>query len=916
MSLDDKGLSKDDKGLSKKAKREQDLDEEIGSHLQMAEQDRVERGQSPEEAYYAAHREIGNVSLIKEVTRGMWGGNWMSTLLQDLRYGVRVLRRNLGFTLIAVFTLALGISATTAIFSVVYGVLLKPLPYDQPDQLVQVWEKNKSGNTMAMADPNFQDLRAQNHSLQGLAEFGAWIQPVSHGSETRRLMVATVSSDFFPILRAAPVVGRTFATEDQHQGAAPAALVSYSYWKQDLNATPDLSTAKLRVGNQSASVIGVLPPGFRFPQDSDVWLPRELDAPLPSRTAHNSEALARLRDGVSLEQAQDDLDAIGRAIKRQYGDSADLIGISTTKLQDALTRTVRSSLLILLFSVGFLLLVACANVMNLLLAQAAARESELAIRSALGASRGRMVRQFMAETLLLTIAGGTIGVIAAFWGVQWLLRLAPPETPGLASVSINLPVLFFALALCLIVAVGLGTFTALRSSGKEIRTALAEGGRGSSGSFSTQLIGRTIVVTQLAITMSLLIGAGLLGRSLMRVLSVDPGFRTEHVVTLDLALPDAFIPEQKIRRVQFLNDLFQRLKVLPGVEDVGGTNSLPLAVGISGDGGFAEVNPQQLSPRIQEIIKRASTEDIKDDSPLIKEVSEFYGQLFRDPKQAGYADYASVSEGYFRTMGILLVRGRLFDDRDGMDAPHVALISESLARAKWPNQDPLGRNIEFGNMDGDLRLLTVVGVVGDVRESDLEKLPRPTIYVNYRQRPQRTTQFSVVIRTAGDPAVVIPSARKIIHDLDPDVPPSTNTFTAIFAASTNARRFNLVLIGIFAGTALLLAVAGIYGVLAYSVARRTREMGVRMALGATAGNVRRLVMGQAMTTTALGVVLGLVGSFILMRFLQSMLYQVGSADPLTFAAVAILLFTVALLASYLPARRATKVDPIVALRHE
>ena len=914
MSFGDKGFSK--QGSSKRAKREQELDEEIGSHLRMAEQERVERGQSPEEAHYAARREMGNVSLIKEVTRGMWGGNWMSSLFQDLRYGVRVLLRNPGFSLIAIFTLALGISATTAIFSVVYGVLLRPLPYDHPEQLVQVWEKDSKGNQMSMADPNFLDLREQNHSLQGLAEFGAGIESVSNGADAKRLMVAWASKDFFPLFRATPVVGRGFASEDQRFGAAPVALVSYNYWKQSLNSVQDLSLVKLRVGDRSASVVGVLPPGFRFPQDSDVWMPRELDVMLPARTAHNSDVVARLQDGVSLTRARDDLDAIGQGIKKQYGDSVDMVGVSMAKLQDSLTSTVRSSLLILLCAVGFLLLVACANVMNLLLAQAAARESELAVRSALGASRGRMVRQFMAETLLLSLTGGIVGVISAYWGVHWLLRLAPPETPGLAGVSMNLPVMFFALGLSLAVAVGLGTFTALRSSSREIRASLAEGGRGSAGSFSTQLIGRTIVVMQLAITMTLLIGAGLLGRSLLHVLSVDPGFRTEHVVTIDLALPNAFSPELKIRRVQFLNEVFSRVRALPGVEEAGGTNALPLSTGFHSDGGFAEVNPQQLSPKTQDLINRAARGNITEDSPLVKELSDFFGQLFRDPKQGGYAAYASVSEGYFRTMGIPLLRGRLFEDRDAMDAPHVAVISESLAREKWPNQDPRGHNIEFGNMDGDPRLLTVIGVVGDVRERNLETLPRPTIYVNYRQRPQVTSQFSVVIRTTGDPQSVIGSARKIIHDLDPDVPPSTNTFATIFAASTNARRFNLVLLGIFAGTALLLAVAGIYGVLAYSVARRTREMGVRMALGASAGNVLRLVMGQAMLTTTVGVVLGLVGSFILMRFLQSMLYEVGSADPLTFAAVAILLFGVALLASFLPARRATKVDPIVALRYE
>ncbi|HEX3154982.1 MAG TPA: ABC transporter permease, partial [Candidatus Angelobacter sp.] len=426
--------------FSDRQKREQDLDEEIGSHLRMAERDRVESGATPDEAYYAARREMGNVTLIKEVTHSMWGTNWMRTLLQDLRYGVRVLRRNPGFTLIAVFTLALGISATTAIFSVVYGVLLRPLPYDRPEQLVQVWEKGAKGQEMNLADLNFQDFRDQNRSLQGLAEFSSGLTSVSGGSEPKRLMVASVSSDFFSIMRVSPIRGRGFAPEDQRPGAGPVALVSYAYWKQYLNAADDLSTLKLRVGNRSASVIGVLPPGFRFPDDADLWMPRELAPSLPARTAHNWEAIARLRDGVTLVQARDDLSAIGASIRKQYGNDVDLVGASVRPLQDALTSSVRPSLLILLGAVGFLLLVACANVMNLLLAQAAARESELAIRSALGASRGRMVRQFMAETLLLSLAGGSIGVLAALWGVHWLLKLAPPETPGLAGVSMNLPV--------------------------------------------------------------------------------------------------------------------------------------------------------------------------------------------------------------------------------------------------------------------------------------------------------------------------------------------------------------------------------------------------------------------------------------------------------------------------------------------
>jgi len=894
--------------------RERELDEEIESHLRMAARDRVDRGESPDEAGYAARRELGNVGLIKEVTRQMWGGNWMRALLQDLRYSVRILRKKPGFSLLAVFTLALGIGATTAIFSVVYGVLLRPLPYDRPAQLVQVWEKGQNGSAMNLADPNYLDLRVQNHSLQGLAEFDTGLQSVSGGSEPKRLRVASVSADFFPILRVPAVAGRGFLPEDHRTGAAAVALVSYNYWNQYLNANQDFSSLKLRVGTRSVTVVGVMPPGFRFPAESDVWIPREMFSFLPSRSAHNWQGLARLRDGVSLAQAAEDLSSLAGGIKKQYGDDVDIVGVTLSPLQDALTQPVRSSLMLLLGAVGLLLLVACANVMNLLLAQAAGRRSELAIRSALGSSRTRMVLQFVAESLLLSASGGLVGVIIAYWGVHWLLRLAPAETPGLPSVSVNLPVLFFAFGLSVAIAVALGMFTALRSGGADLRTALAEG-RGTD-SLATQFVGRTIVVMQVAITMTLLIGAGLLGRSLMRVLSVDPGFRTEHVVTIDLALPSAFAPEAKPRRIQFLNELFSQLRALPGVQDAGGTNALPLGTGISSYGGYAVVNPQQISPHTQDLINRVVHGNLNDDSSLMKELSGFFAQLFRDPAHAGSADYASVSEGYFRSLGIPLLRGRLFEDRDTMEAPHVAMISESIAREKWPKEDPLGHTIEFGNMDGDPRLLTVIGVVGDVRERNLETPPRPTIYVNYRQRPQATNHFTVVVRTDGDPATVIAAAQKIVRNLDPDVPPSTSTFTRVFAASMNTRRFNLILFGLFSGTALLLAIAGIYGVLSYSIARRTREMGVRIALGASAGNVLRLVLRQSMTTAIVGVISGLVGAFILMRFMQSMLFQVSATDPLTFGAVALILLAVALLASYLPARRATKVDPIVALRYE
>jgi len=817
----------------------------------------------------------------------------MSTLLHDLRYGLRMLAKNPGFTAVTVLTLALGIGGNTAIFSVVYGVLLRPLPYPKPDQIVELREVNAKGGRMNFADPNFEDVRSQSHAFQGVAEYAAWLQSVSGGSEPTRSTVASVSHDFFPLMGVGPVLGRGFLPEDQRFGAAPVALVSYGYWKQYLGGTSNLSTLKLTIENQLVSVVGVLPPGFRFPFDSDVWVPRELWERLPSRTAHNWHVLARLGEGVPLAQARAELSGIAQRLKQQYDQDTNMTDVAVSPLRNALTSNIRPALLVLLGAVGFLLLVACANVANMLLAQAAARERELAIRSALGAGRNRLVRQFLTEALLLSVAGGALGVVAALWGVDALVAMAPSDLPRLQDVAINLPVLSFTFALSVAVAAGLGVFTALRATSGELQALLAERGQGHTGTLRGQRLSRAIISAQMAITVVLLAGAGLLGRSLLRVLAIDPGFRTEHILTMDLAMPYPEKATEVVNRVAFLNELFARLGAVPGVREVGGINGLPLMTGLA-DGTYILMNPQEKLPR--------NMDDL--------------GRLFHDSTRTGDADYGVASEGYFRTLGIPLLRGRLFDDRDTMAAPHVALVSESLAREKWPNMDPLGRTIEFGNMDGDLRFLTVVGVVGDIHEDSLEARPRPTIYVDYRQRPQATGQFTVVLRTEAEPAVVFSAARGIVRDLDPNVPPSFSTFTEVFSASLKTRRFNLTLVGVFAATALLLAVAGIYGVMAYSVARRTHEIGVRMALGAGALDVLRLILSQGMLTTVIGLTIGIAGAVVLTRAMQSLLFGVSPTDPITLAGVALVLGIAALLACYIPARRATKVDPMVALRHE
>ncbi len=830
----------------------------------------------------------------------------MKDLLLDLRYGFRMLARSPSVSVVMVMTLGLAIGATTAIFSVVYGVLLRSLPYPKPDQIMSIREVAADGHLMAFTDPNFRDLRAENHTLAAMASGWGDEVTVSGGSGPARVGGAIFSRDFLRVMGVAPILGRGFSPDELHEGGTPAALVSYGYWRQHLGGSPDLSSFKLKAENYSFSVVGVLPPGFSYPDHTDVWFPAELfGEQSQSRTAHNwSIVIGRLRDGVNLVQARGDMSLLAHRLYQQYKPEFDMTDVSVMPLQTALTASVRPALLILLAAVGFLLLVGCANVANLMLARATEREHELAVRAALGAGRGRLVRQFLAESLLLSLAGGALGVVLALWGVDALLALAPPNLPRLDGISVNLPVLAFALGLALLVAVGLGAATALRSTAADPQAALAEGSRGASGSLASQRLARLLVCAQLAVTLVLLAGAGLLGRSLLRVLSVDPGFRTSNILTMELEVPqsDASLSASLVAKDtqpgRFMTALFDRLRSLPGVEQVGGVDNLPLGeAGDCRDGKFLLLDRQ---PQFD----------------LAKPEDDERWEHLMDTTPGGQADYCVASLGYFKVLAIPLLSGRLFDERDTADTPHVAVISQSLARATWPNQNPLGRTIDFGNMDGDLRLLTIVGVVGDVRYRSLEKPPEPTVYVDYRQRLRGGRDFTVVMRTTTPPAALLADARRIVHDLAPDVAPHFQTFQDVFSASLETRRFNLTLVSVFAGTALVLAAIGIYGVISYWVTRRTREIGVRMALGAVPRNVLGLVLGRAGVTVLVGVVVGLAGAFALTRTMQSLLFGVNAADPLTFAGVALLLGAVALLATYIPARRATKVDPMVALRYE
>jgi putative ABC transport system permease protein len=874
---------------------EVDLDQEVRSHLELLIAENIRAGMPPNEAQRAARIELEGIEQVKEQVREQRLGSWLHSVFSDCRYGFRQLRKNPGATAVMVFTLALAIGATTAIFSVVYGVLLQPLPYTDANRIMALYEVSSEGHWSRFADPNFDDVRDQNRSFQAIAKYSNNTVSVSGASQPTRTTVASVSPDFLKVFGVQPLFGRDFAASDAKKGAGPTVLLSYGYWSQRLGSPVDLSSSHLKIDGAVYSVIGVLPAGFRFPTDVDLWLPADLGGENQSRTSHNYFAVGRLRNGVTVQQANQDISMIARHIHDTSSEQGDYLlkdGI-VVPLQDSITGKARPALLVLLGAVGFLLLVACANVANLLLAQASVRERELAIRSALGAARGRLIRQFLTEAFLLSLVGGGLGVLGAMAGVAGLIALAPGNLPRLESVSVSIPVLLFAVLLSTAVAAGLGAFTAARATSGDLRKGLVESGRGQAGSQGSQSVGQIIVAAQIAITLVLVVGAGLLGRSLMKVLEVNPGFRVDKIVAMDVSLPWPGWDNAKAKASQgiFFSNLIDRLKLIPGVRNVGATSGLPLDDGGLPDGTFLLMNQGEMP-----------------------KTSDGFDSLLKQKERLGVADFGAVTDGYFQVLGIPLIRGRIFDEHDGANSPHVAVISESLARDRWPKQDPIGHTIEFGNMDGDLRLLTIVGIVGDTHEYGLDVPPRPTVYVNLFQRPRPAITLTML--SDADTRSVTAAARGILQDLDPEIPTKFRTFTQVYSASLGSRKFNVILIGFFGITALLLATAGVFGVMAYSVTLRTREIGVRVALGAAPGDVLKMILGHGLRTIFIGVAIGIAGSLALTRTVASLLFGVTATDPLTFGGVTLLLVGAALLACFIPARRATKVDPMVALRYE
>ena len=826
----------------------------------------------------------------------------MDTLIKDIRYGFRSLIRRPAFTALAIFTLAIGIGASTAIFAVVDGVLLRPLPYPHAEQIVQLREVNAKGVQIPLAEPNYLDIRARSQSFAAMAQYNGELTTVTGASEPVRAQAFAVSSGFFDALEVKPILGRTFSAEETRRGGPPVAVVSYGFWQRLLGGRSDLTGVSLELADLTVSVIGVMPADFAFPKNAEIWIPRELFPSDDSRTAHNWSVVARLNSNTTIQQARAELSEIGKQLQQEHGTGTDAVDFAAVPQQEYIVKDVRRALFMIFAAVGFLLLVACANVANLLLAQVTTRQRDFAVRTALGATRFRLARQFITENILLVLAAGVAGVLLSLWGVDLLVALNQQILPRSSEIGVNPRAIGFTLVLSLAIGTVLGIVPLLRYSGKDLETVLREAGTGARG-YAGSHLRSLLVVAQMALTLVLLVGAGLLGKSFYRLLQVDPGFQTESAVAMEVSLPDSAGDDTRYeqykqsyerllkhgdtpttqpsltaaeeRQRQFQKQLLERLRATPGVVAVGTINRLPLTGG--GPNGMFLIN--------------------------------------NNPERKGYADYRVASGDYFAAMQIPLLRGRTFAASDEFNTPNAAVISQSLAQKYWRDEDPIGQTIQFGNMDGDLRLLHVVGVVGDVHDYGVDEKVNPTLYANALQRFPVST-WTVVARAQAEPATLTPVMREAVRSLDAKLPLKFRTLDQIFSSSLDQHRFSLVIFGAFGVAALLLAAMGIYGVTTYTVAQRTQEIGIRMALGAQVDDVLKLVLGNAMSLVAIGAIIGLAGAYAITRVMSHLLFEVTPTDLFTFTAVPRVLLMVALVACLLPARRATKVDPMVALRNE
>ncbi len=869
---------------------ERDMDDELRFHLEKQVEQNVASGMDTEEARYAALRQFGNVGAVEEECRDGWGVRFINELLQDVRYGLRQLRRSPGFTIVAVLTLALGIGANTAIFSVVNGVLLNPLPYPQPERLAALFSRKPQFTYGSISYPNFLDWVRENRSFSAMAAYRPDSLTLTGMGEPERVPVEMISAGFFPLLGVKPVIGRTFNSQEDQVGGAPVALIGEGFWKRKFGQSPDILGKAITLGSTVYTIIGVIPSTFNYSggnfDPSDVYVPiGQWNQPLfrDRRVGMGMNAVGQLKPGVTFEQARADMDTLGRRLAEAYPDANKNTGVTLVPLKQAVVGGIQPYLLVLLAAVGFVLLIACVNVANLMLARSTGRAREFAVRMALGASRRRVIRQLLTESVLLAMAGGGLGLLIATWGLQAALKILPEALPRVQEVHLDTRVLLFTVAASLLTGVLFGLAPALKTSGVNIQAKLKEGGRGSSaGRHRTQ---RTFVVVEMALAVILLAGAGLMIRSLARLWSVDPGFDPHHLLVFRASFPPENSPDA-IRATW--REIHDKLAVLPGVEAV----SLSMAGRpFQGDSEAPFWLEGQPKPDSQSQMNRAL--------------------------------YYLVQPDYLKAMKIPLLRGRFLTPADNEHAPLVTVVDDQFARLVFPGENPIGKRINFDVLNATVE---IVGVVAHVKQWGLDETHAPPVraecYMAASQIPDRfvpliAPNLAVVMRTAGSPGAQAGAIRRAIGQINGQAAVyAIVTMESIISDKLSSERFSMILMAIFAGLALIMASVGIYGVTSYVTSQRTHEIGMRMALGAKRNDVVRLVLGQGLKLGVAGVVIGIIGALALTRFLASLLYGVRPTDPLTFAAVSLILIAVGMLACYIPACRAARIDPNVALRYE
>jgi putative ABC transport system permease protein len=812
----------------------------------------------------------------------------MKSFLQDLRFGARGLLRNKAFTTVAVVALALGVAANTAIFSVVHAVLLNPLPYRDPQSLAMVWEYNRTrGSHQNVINPgNFQDWREQSKVFEEMAAFYDSRLNLTGAGEPVEVTTQFGTPNLLGLLGAEPLLGRGFSPDDARPDAPFVVVLGYDLWQSRFGGAPDVVGKTVRLNGEPATVVGVMPAGFQWfvrksslaGKPPQMWTPLALtEQQRTARRGRFMSAVARLKPGVTREQAEAEMNHVAARLEEQHPTVNKGWGVEVVPLREQFSGELRPALWVLLAAVGFLLLIACANVANLLLARGAARQKEMAVRTALGATRARIVRQMLTESLLLAAAGGAAGLLLAWWGVELLAALSPRDLVDLGSVRLNLPVLGFTLGVTLLTGVIFGLAPALEATRLDTNETLKEGGKsGTAGRRRARLRGAFVVV-EMALALVLLVGAGLMIKSFARLQAVSPGFDPERILTMRVVLPDSKYGEEH-QRVTFFRQAVGRLAGLPGVEAAGAVSFLPMT-------GPAAATRFRITDRPEP-----------------------------PPGQDHVTDVRVTDENFFRAMGVPLVRGRLYDTREATEARRVAVVNEALARKYFPGEDPIGKSVVV-NMGASPQPTEIVGIVGDVKHRGLDAEASPTVYWPHPELAYNG--MSLVVRAKGDPTALAAAAQREIQALDPEQPVAdVRTMESWLADSVGRARFSALLLGVFAGLALALASVGIYGVISYSVTQRTHELGIRMALGAQGSDILRLVLGQGLLLAAIGLGVGLIAAFGLTRLMRSLLYEVSTTDPLTYAGLSVFLLAVAFLACLIPARRATKVDPMEALRYE